>query len=69
MPDNLLESCENLEKIYITKESFIKSPDFIKEYGDKIEIINKSLDELLDEGKSLKEISSIYKNNKETGIR
>ena len=65
LPSKLFNYCDNLEKIYITKESFAKSPDFIKEYSDKIEIINKSLDELLDEGKSFREASRIIKESNE----
>ena len=54
--------CNKLEKIYIEKDLPDFSPDFVKEYKDKIEIIKiKTLDDLLAEGKSLREISNIYK--------
>ena len=70
MSRDIFNGCNILEKIHITPESYKLSPDFVFEYKDKIEIIKqKTLDELLDEGKSLKEISNIYKNNKEAGIR
>ena len=70
LPCDIFSGCNILEKIHITPESYKLSPDFVFEYKDKIEIIKqKTLDELLDEGKSLKEISNIYKNNKEAGIR
>ena len=60
MPLGLLYFCDNLEKIYATEESLKLSPNFAKYYKDKIELI-KSLDDLLNEGKSLKEISKIFK--------
>ena len=67
LPKHLLYGCNELKKVYITKESFTLSPDFIEMYKNKleIEIINKSLDELLDEGKSLREIREILKENDE----
>ncbi len=61
--NDIFKACSNLEKIYITKKSFNISPDFVKEYGDKIELINKTLDELLNEGKSFHEINKLMENN------
>ena len=63
IPANTFIYCENLEKIYIEKDFPDFSPDFMNEYKNKIEIIKiKTLDDLLAEGKSLREISNIYKN-------
>ena len=49
-----------IEKIIIDKNTLIKLPYFKSLYEGKF-VINKTLDELLEEGKSLHEISKIYK--------
>ena len=64
LSEDLLCYCNSAKKIYITKKAYNNSPNFIKNCKDgkiEIEIIDKSLDELLEEGKSLREISNIYK--------
>ncbi len=64
IPESIFNECEKLEKIYVTKEAFLRSHFFTEneKYKDKIEIIKpKSLEDLLDEGKSLREISNIIK--------
>ncbi len=49
-----------IEKIIIDRNTLIKLPYFKSLYEGKF-VINKTLDELLEEGKSLHEISRIYK--------
>ena len=62
LPSDMFSGCKYLEKIKITQESYNLSHDFVKKYKDEIEIIkSKTLDELLDDGKSLREISQILK--------
>ena len=51
---------DTIENIYIDKETLDKNPDFKSLYEGKFKEC-KSLDDLLSEGKSLKEISNIYK--------
>ena len=51
---------DTIENIYIDKETLDKNPDFKSLYEGKFKE-RKSLDDLLSEGKSLKEISNIYK--------
>ena len=53
---------DTIENIYIDKETLKNQPTFKSIYGKKIKITDLSLDELLDAGKSLREISNIYKN-------
>ena len=66
LPVDLFCKCNNLKHIYITKESYDLSPWFVNEYESKIKIIEpKTLDDLLNEGKSLKELSRMYKENSE----
>ena len=66
LPIDLFCKCNNLKHIYITKESYDLSPWFVEEYKSKIKIIEpKTLDDLLSEGKSLKELSKMYKENSE----
>jgi len=62
IPESLISS-PNIENIYITKKSFNKSPDFVSRYKDIIEIVDESLDELLNKGKSFSEINKMIKNN------
>ena len=73
LSEDLLYYCNSAKKIYITKKAYSKSLNFIKNCKAgkiEIEIIDKSLedilkektlDDLLDEGKSLKELSKLYK--------
>ena len=61
LPVDLFCKCNNLKHIYITKESYDLSPEFIKDYEKKIEITNKPLEQLFDEGKSFREVSEYFK--------
>ncbi len=51
---------DTIEKIYISEKILEDMPSWLKYYDDKI-ICKPTLDDLLDECKSLREISNIYK--------
>ena len=56
---NIYEGCNF--KVYITEKSFELSPEFVEIYKDNIDFIKpKTLDDLLNEGKSFREINKIY---------
>ncbi len=56
---NVYEGCNF--KVYITEKSFELSPEFVEIYKDNIDFIKpKTLDDLLNEGKSFREINKMY---------
>ena len=68
LPDNVKVDYHNFINTYELKEinvskTFVKNhPEFVEKFKDKIKIV-KSLDELLEEGASFKEINKKFKNN------
>lgn len=58
----------SIENIYTDKETLIKLPFLLEAYEEKVKLRKLTLDELLDEGKSLKEISNIIKKQDELNL-
>ena len=58
----------SIESIYVDKETLIKLPSLLEVYEEKVKLRKLTLDELLDEGKSLKEISNIIKEQDELNL-
>ena len=58
----------SIENIYADKETLIKLPSLLEAYEEKVKLRKLTLDELLDEGKSLKEISNIIKEQDELNL-
>ncbi len=58
----------SIKNIYVYKESLIKLPFLLEAYEEKIKLEKVTLDELLDEGKSLREASNIIKEQDELNL-
>ena len=68
LPDDIVldhdtfEHSDNLKEINVSKVFVENHPEFMEKFKDKI-IVDKTLEDLLDEGTSFKEINKRFKNN------